>query len=104
MLQLRGGTDSSYIAGDGVATSMILSASWAKLLKLPASGVEARTICTFGSKCCRKSLYRKALSVFRALSPIAVAFFSKSVTVSYPPAPRCGTVVVSDSGPRQQYV
>ena len=57
------------IAGDGVATSMLLSASWAKLLRLPVSGVEAKTIRTFGGKCCRKSSCRKALSVSWALFP-----------------------------------
>ena len=36
------------IAGDGVATSMIFSASWAKLSRFLMSGVKMRTIRTFG--------------------------------------------------------
>ena len=35
---------------DGMATSIILSASWAISSRFPVSGVEARTIRTFGGK------------------------------------------------------
>ena len=100
VLQLRGGTDSSYIAGDGVATSMILSASWAKLSRLPVSGVKTRTICMFGSKRCEKGHIGKHCLYPGLCLPIAVAFISKTVMVSYLPAPQHGIVVVSVSVPR----
>ena len=66
------------IAGDGVATSMIFSASWAKLSSFPVSSVEARTISTFISKHYRKSSCRKALSVSRALSTNSLCILLKN--------------------------
>ena len=66
------------IAGDGVATFMILSASWANLLRLPVSGVEVAINVAekvhIGKRCLYPGL----------CLPIASAFFSKTVMVSYP--------------------
>ena len=58
---------------EGVATSMTLSASWAKSVMFPVSGIEARTIRTFGSSHCKKSSRIKAASVLSALSHPKVA-------------------------------
>ena len=103
VLQLRGSTEAA-IAEDGVATSMILSASWAKLSRLPVSGVEARTIRMFSGKHCRKVHIRRCCLHPRPCLPIAVAFFSRTVTVSYPLAPRHETIVASVSVLRQQCI
>ena len=85
------------IAGDGVATSIIFSASWAKLSSFPVSSVEARTIRTFGSKNYRKSSRRKALSVSQALPTNSLCILLKTVTVSYSPTPRHVTIFISVS-------
>ena len=54
---------------DGVATSTILSASWASSSRLPLFGVEASAIRTFEGGRCRNNSCRKAPSVLLALSP-----------------------------------